>query len=242
MKFATLGAVGLGLAVMAAVAVGQDEKKAPDAPKDAAPAASKLTDQKSKVSYAIGTLMGRNLKGQSVDVDTEVLIQGIRDALSGGKPLLTDAEIQETLRTFQQQLVTEQVEKSKKAKQDGETFLAQNKAKPGVRTLPSGLQYKVIKEGTGKTPTANDTVVANYRGTLIDGTEFDSSYKRGEPASFPVNGVIRGWTEALQMMKVGSKWQLFIPSDLAYGASPRPGSGIPPYSALVFEVELVGIK
>jgi FKBP-type peptidyl-prolyl cis-trans isomerase len=239
MKFATLGAAGMGLAVMTAAAVGQDEKKAKDAPKDAAPAAAKFTDQRSKASYALGTLMGRNLKNQSVDVDLELLIQGVKDGLSGGKALLTDAEIQETLQAFQRQLVTERMEKGKK---EGEAFLAENKAKPGVVTLPSGLQYKVIKEGAGKTPTANDTVLANYRGTLINGTEFDSSYKRGEPASFPVNGVIKGWTEALQKMKVGSKWQLFIPSDLAYGASPPPGSGIGPNSALIFEVELVGIK
>ena len=149
------------------------------------------------------------------------------------------------MKDFQQQIQAKQMDAARgaadKNKKEGDAFLAANKAKPGVVTLPSGLQYKVIKEGTGQTPKATDTVTTNYRGTLIDGTEFDSSYKRNEPTSFPVNGVIRGWTEALQKMKVGSKWQLFIPADLAYGPNPQPGSPIGPNSVLIFDIELLGI-
>ena len=204
-----------------------------------------LKDQKDKVSYGIGINIGKNLKRQSVEVNPDILLQGIKDALSGGKTLMTDQEVNETMMNFQKDMMAKQQARTKelgeKNKKDGDAFLAENKKKEGVITLPSGLQYKVIKEGDGKIPTANDTVTVNYRGTLIDGTEFDSSYKRGQPATFPVKGVIPGFSEALQLMKVGSKWQLFIPSNLAYGER-GAGNEIGPNATLIFELELLSIK
>lgn len=212
-------------------------------------AAAPLTSRKDKFSYALGmniaTGLGANLKKQGVEVDWNILAQGLKDGASGGKTRLTEEEAKSILTEVQNDLRKEQQEKMKEAaaknKTDGEAFLAANKTKEGVKTLPSGLQYKVITEGTGPKPTATDTVVCNYRGTLINGTEFDSSYKRGEPATFPVGGVIKGWTEALEMMPVGSKWQLFIPPDLAYGER-GAGAEIGPDSTLIFEVELISIK
>ncbi len=204
-----------------------------------------LSDQKSKVSYAIGLNMGHGMKQQSVDVDPNVLAQGLKDGLAGGKALMTDDEVHATLMQFQTDMRAKMEEKRKAAgeasKSAGEAFLAANKNKEGVVTLPSGLQYKVLTQGTGAKPTTSDTVTCNYRGTLVDGTEFDSSYKRGEPAKFPVGGVIKGWTEALQLMPVGSKWQLFIPPSLAYGEQ-GAGADIPPNSTLIFEVELISIE
>lgn len=204
-----------------------------------------LKDQKEKVSYSIGLNIGNNLKAESIEVDPSVIAKGIKDAMAGGKLLMTEKEVQETMTAFQKEMMVKHMEKAKmageKGKKEGEAFLAENKKKEGVKTLPDGLQYKIIKEGTGKMPKATDIVTVNYRGTLIDGTEFDSSYKRGQPASFPVNGVIPGWTEALQMMKVGSKWQLFIPSNIAYGEQGSPPV-IGPNATLIFEVELLGIK
>jgi FKBP-type peptidyl-prolyl cis-trans isomerase FklB len=205
-----------------------------------------LKNQKDKVSYAIGLNIGRklanDLKKQSIDIDPSILTKGIQDALAGAKPSLTDQEIQETIVAFQKEMTAKWEEMGKKNKAEGEAFLAENKKKEGVKTLPSGLQYKVIKPGTGKKPKADDTVTVNYRGTLINGTEIDSSYKRGQPATFPVSGgIIRGWTEALQLMGEGAKWQLFIPSNLAYGE--RGASGIiGPNATLIFEIELVSIK
>jgi len=206
-----------------------------------------LKTQKDKVSYALGANLGMNLHKQSVDVDTAIVLRGLKDALGGGKLLLTDDEARATLTQLQTDLRNKQMEKMKEAadlnKKAGTEFLEANKAKEGVVTLPSGLQYKILTEGTGPKPTATDTVSCNYRGTLLDGTEFDSSYKHGQPASFPVTGVIKGWTEALQLMPVGSKWQLFVPSELAYGdrgADPR--SGIGPSATLIFEVELLSIQ
>ncbi len=203
-----------------------------------------LKTKKDKVSYAIGMDMGNNLKKNELEIDPDILARAIKDILSGGKPLMTDQEAKETLMALQKDLQAKQQEKNKalgeKNKKEGGAFLAQNKKKEGVKTLPSGLQYKVITEGKGKPPKASDTVTVNYAGKLIDGTEFDSSYKRGQPATFPVGGVIKGWTEALQLMKEGSKWQIVIPSDLAYGEQGRPG--IPPNSVLIFEVELISIK
>ena len=188
-----------------------------------------------------------NLHKQSVEVDTSIVLRGLKDALAGGKLLLTDDEAKAALTQLQTDLRNKQMEKMKEAadlnKKTGADFLEANKAKEGVVTLPSGLQYKILIEGTGPKPAPTDTVSCNYRGTLLGGTEFDSSYKRGQPASFPVTGVIKGWTEALQLMPVGSKWQLFIPSDLAYGdrgADPR--SGIGPSATLIFEVELLTIE
>lgn len=198
-----------------------------------------LKDQKDKVSYSIGLKIGGDFKQQDFDLNPEVLAAGIKDALTGGKPLLTEDEVRETLMAFQRDLMTKQIARAEKNKKDGDAFLAENKKKEGIKTLPSGLQYKVIKEGSGKKPKLNDTVKANYKGTLIDGKEFDSS-DPGQPASFGVSQVIPGWTEALQLMSVGSKWQLFIPAALAYGE--RGQGPIPPNSTLIFDVELVGIE
>ncbi|HET9839000.1 MAG TPA: FKBP-type peptidyl-prolyl cis-trans isomerase [Candidatus Angelobacter sp.] len=211
--------------------------------------ASPFTNEKDKVSYALGmniaASLGANLKRQNVEINHDVLIQAIKDGLSGGKTLMTEAEAQNTLRQFMSELQQKQEQKMKEAgennKKEGDAFLAANKSKPGVVALPDGLQYKIVKEGTGPKPAPTDTVSVNYRGTLINGTEFDSSYKRGEPATFPVGGVIKGWTEALQLMPVGSKWELYIPSDLAYGAR-GAGADIGPNATLLFEVELLSIK
>jgi len=196
-----------------------------------------------KVSYSIGVDIGSSFKRQSLEVNPEFLASGIKDALAG-KALLTEQEVRNTLMAYQQELQAKQGEirkqQAEKNKKEGDAFLAENKKKKGVKTLPSGLQYKVIKEGKGKSPQPTDAVVAHYQGTLIDGTEFDSSYKRGQPATFPVSGVIPGWTEALQLMKEGSKWQLFIPPHLAYGEQGNPR--IPPNSTLIFEVELISVQ
>jgi FKBP-type peptidyl-prolyl cis-trans isomerase FklB len=204
-----------------------------------------LKTQKEKASYAIGLNIGKSLHRDSVDVDPSILARGLKDALAGGKTLLTDDEVKAALTALQLDMRKKQEEKMQIVgdtnKKTGEAFLAANKAKDGVVTLPSGLQYKVLKEGAGPKPSVTDSVVCNYKGTLIDSTEFDSSYKRGEPVTFPVNGVIKGWTEALQLMPVGSKWQLFVPSELAYGQR-GPSPEIGPNSTLVFEVELLSIQ
>lgn len=200
---------------------------------------------KEKQGYSIGVDMGNRFKSSAIDVDADAIAQGLKDALSGGKLMMTEPEMKETLTRLQKEVMEKQAEKNKQAaeknKKEGEAFLAANKTKPGVKTLPSGLQYKVIKEGSGKTPKAEDSVVTNYRGTLTDGTEFDSSYKRGQPATFPVKGVIPGWTEALQLMKEGSKWELYIPSNLAYGER-GAGNTIGPNATLIFEIELISVK
>lgn len=200
------------------------------------PAPLKLTTDKEKASYAIGMSVGKKLHDDQAEVDTAVLLRGLKDALAGGKTLLTDDEVRAALMNFQKTVHDQVVSKNKKI---GDDYRAANKLKTGVVTLPSGLQYKVLQQGSGAKPTAQDSVVCNYKGTFIDGKEFDSSYKRGEPATFPVTGVIKGWTEALQLMPAGSKWQLVIPPDLAYGENGR--QSIPPNSTLVFEVELVKI-
>ena len=199
-----------------------------------------LKDTKDKASYSIGLNIGSNLKRQNVDLNTDALVTGLKDGISGQKPLLNEQEVREAMLALQKDMQEKQEAAAKKNAADGEKFLADNKAKAGVKTTASGLQYKVEKEGKGPSPKAEDTVTVNYRGTLIDGTEFDSSYKRGQPATFPVNGVIKGWTEALQLMKAGSKYQLFIPANLAYGAMGRPS--IPGNSTLIFDVELLDVK
>src|SRR4030043_683756 len=199
-----------------------------------------LKNQKDKVSYIIGMDIGNNLKKQLIDVDLNILTKGLKDAFTGAKSLLTEKEIQETMTAFQKEMMAKKEEVAKQNKKDGEAFLAENKKKEGVKTLPSGLQYKVIKTGTGKKPKSTDTVTVHYRGTLINGTEFDSSYKRGQPVSFPVSGVIPGWTEALQLMGEGAKWQIFVPSNLAYGER-GAGNQIGPNATLIFEVELISI-
>jgi FKBP-type peptidyl-prolyl cis-trans isomerase len=211
--------------------------------KKAAPAPLTLTTPKQKTSYAIGVSIGKKLHDDGLDIDTAILIKALKDAVAGNKLLMTDDEMRTSLTSLAQDMQKKQQEKQQegaaKNKKDGEDFLAANKAKEGVVTTPSGLQYKILQAGTGPKPAATDSVVCNYKGTFVDGKEFDSSYKRGEPATFPVTGVIKGWTEALQMMPVGSKWQLVIPADLAYGEQGR--RGMPPNSTLVFEVELVKI-
>jgi len=215
------------------------------APAPESQSASAFKTQKDKVSYAIGMNVGSTLHRQGVDIDPKVLQQGLQDALAGGKTLLSEEEERAVLTELQADMRKKQQEKMQQAgeanKKDGEAFLAANKNKDGVVTLPSGLQYKVITTGTGPKPTASDSVVCNYRGTLIDGKEFDSSYKRGQPATFPVSGVIKGWTEALQLMPVGSKWQLFVPSELGYGER-GTGADIGPNATLIFEVELLSIQ
>ena len=186
------------------------------------------------------------MKKDSLDINADHLARGMKDAMSGGKLLLTDerSETSHDRAAHRNDARRRKRKRSKSAtanKQAGQQFLAANKTKPGVVALPSGLQYKILKEGTGPKPTATDTVVCNYRGTLINGTEFDSSYKGGQPATFPVDQVIKGWTEALQLMPVGSKWQVFVPSDLAYGER-SPGPEIGPNSTLIFEIDLLSIQ
>ncbi len=199
-----------------------------------------LKDQKDKVSYSIGMQIGFNLKRQKVDINSDVLAAGIKDSLAD-KPQLTPDQVKDVMAQFEKDMEQKQKQLGDKNKTEGAKFLEENKSKPGVKTTASGLQYKVEKEGTGAPPKATDMVTVNYRGTLIDGTEFDSSYKRGQPATFPVNGVIKGWTEALQLMKKGAKYQLFIPSNLAYGERAM-GPDIGSNSTLIFEVELMDVK
>jgi FKBP-type peptidyl-prolyl cis-trans isomerase FklB len=203
-----------------------------------------LVTDKDKQSYAIGLNVGKSLHRDSIDVEPKFLLQGIEDALGDGKLLLTDDEIKTVMTALQTQVRQQQEAKrlalAESNKKDGAAFLAANATKEGVVTLPSGLQYKVMTAGTGPKPSATDSVVCNYRGTLLDGTEFDSSYKRGEPMTIRVGGVIKGWTEALQLMPVGSKWQLFIPPDLAYGDRGQGPGG--PNATLIFEVELLSIQ
>ena len=204
-----------------------------------------LKDQKEKLSYVIGVDIGKALQKQGVVIDPDLVTKGIKDGTSGGKLLMSDQEIQETMMAFQKEMRAKQEEANKqlgeKNKKEGEAFLAQNKTKEGVTTLPSGVQYKVVKAGTGKKPKETDTVVTHYKGTLLDGTEFDSSFKRNQPATFKVNGVIRGWSEALQLMEVGAKWILYVPAALAYGDR-GAGQQIGPNATLIFEVELISIQ
>jgi FKBP-type peptidyl-prolyl cis-trans isomerase FklB len=203
-----------------------------------------LTTEKDKQSYAIGLNVGKNLHRDGIDVDPKIVLRGLQDELAGGKILLTDDQIKTVLTDLQNQVRQKQEAKTQALaesnKKEGAAFLTANGTKEGVVTLPSGLEYKVLVAGTGPKPSATDTVVCHYRGTLLDNTEFDDSYKRGQPVTFPVGGVIKGWTEALQLMPVGSKWQLFIPSDLAYGERGKPPIG--PNATLIFEVELLSIQ
>ena len=205
----------------------------------------KLTDQKDKESYSLGYQFGQTLKTQGLDVNLEVYTSAIRDALGGKEPLMPQEEIRATITEIQKRLMAARQKdlkgKGEKNLAESKAFLEENKKKEGVKTLPSGLQYKVLVEGSGKTPKADDTVTVHYKGILIDGREFDSSHKRGQPATFQVKGVIKGWTEALQLMKEGSKWQLFIPPELGYGER-GSGANIPPNSTLIFEVELISVK
>lgn len=202
-------------------------------------------NEKEQVSYAVGMGMGKNLERQGIEVDPDFLLKGLKDVLGKRKARLSDAEFQQTMRGLNSRLRDKkrkrQSQLGEKNKKEGAAFLARNSKKKGVVTLPSGLQYRVLRKGKGKKPGPGNRVETHYRGALLDGTEFDSSYKRGKPATFPVKGVIAGWTEALQLMPVGSKWKLFIPSELAYGGR---GSGrmIGPHATLIFEIELLQVK
>ena len=229
----------------------EDAKPSPS-PADSTPPTSTLKDDKDKISYSLGVDIGRTLQKFQLDLNEAALSQGIADVLGNKSMAMTDQELQQTLQAFQQKMMQKQQEAmakkqeqmkgvAEKNKIDGKKFLDDNAKKAGVKTTASGLQYKVIKEGTGEKPKDADVVEANYRGTTIDGKEFDSSAKHGNSASFPVNGVIKGWSEALKMMPVGSKWELYVPSDLAYGDE-GAGDEIAPGSTLVFEVELLSVK
>jgi FKBP-type peptidyl-prolyl cis-trans isomerase len=226
----------LSMAICAAVAL-SGAAFAADAPE--------LKGEKEKISYSIGMEIGGNLKKGSFELDPDMLAKGLKDSYNGEKTLLTEDQARQAIEDFQNALMAKKAEAmqklSEKNKADGEKFLAENAKKGGVTSLPSGLQYKEITPGKGKSPKTSDTVTTHYKGTLIDGTEFDSSYKRGQPVSFPVSGVIAGWTEALQLMKEGAKWQLFIPSNLAYGER-GAGGVIGPNATLIFEVELISVK
>ena len=198
-----------------------------------------------KASYGIGLNIGRGMKSDGLEINVDFLIQGVLDAMEGKEPQLTEAELREAFAVVQKELQARQAEKAKSAsdrnKKEGDAFLAANKKKQGITTLESGLQYTVLKSGKGPSPKATDQVRTHYHGTLIDGKVFDSSVDRGEPVTFPVNGVIKGWTEALQLMKVGDKWRVFVPSALAYGER-GAGAEIGPNAVLVFEIELLGIE
>ena len=200
-----------------------------------------LETEKEKISYVMGFQVGSQLKQQGFDIDVETLTQAILEGLSGAEPRLSGEEASAVMKKFQEEQSATKAKAGLKNKDAGQAFLAENKSKPGVTELENGLQYKIIKEGTGMKPKETDTVSVHYRGTLIDGTEFDSSYKRNKPTSFPVNRVIPGWTQILQMMKEGAKWQVFIPSELAYG--PRgAGADIGPDSTLIFDIELIKVN
>jgi FKBP-type peptidyl-prolyl cis-trans isomerase FkpA/FKBP-type peptidyl-prolyl cis-trans isomerase FklB len=200
-----------------------------------------LDSQKQKASYGVGMNVGKSFKSDLIDLDVDAFMVGFKDALAGKESALSSAELEKAMAALRDDVTKRTEERAMSNKKASEEFLAKNKTAKDVKTTESGLQYIVEKEGTGASPKATDTVKVHYRGTLIDGTEFDSSYKRNEPAVFPVNGVIKGWTEALQKMKVGSKWKVFIPAEIAYGEQGQPPT-IPPASTLIFEIELLGIE
>ncbi len=249
----------LGVALLTGTASGQQapavdktqqETQADKAEQEAVPASKTQQDEptiqswKDKVSYAFGVDLGRNLVRQRSDLNVDLLMKALADALAGNKLIMTDDEVTATLKTFEAQQKHD-FEHAKmmvgaKNKKAVETFVAENVKKEGVITLPNGLQYRVLKQGDGKTPALDDRVVCHYRGTLVDGTEFDSSYRRNQPATLPVKGLIAGWTQALQLMPVGSRWQIFIPPQLAYGE--KIVGGIGPNAMLIFEVELISIQ
>ena len=208
-------------------------------------AAQELASERDKRSYAIGMDIASKLKSQALELNDELIVEGFRDTLLGKETKLSQEDLAQVMdayrQEFMQQRAKEQLAEAEANKARGKAFLEENKTKDGVKVTDSGLQYKVLKKGKGASPKADDTVTVHYRGTLIDGTEFDSSYRRGQPATFPVHGVIPGWVEALQMMKPGSKWMLYIPSELAYD-SRQMGQYITPNSTLIFEVELLDIK
>ncbi len=234
--------VSLGVASLAGCAShGQTKAAASPANVTAAGGTNELSDLKERRSYAIGMSLGHTFQTQGVEVDPKTVVRGLTDLESGGTTLLTVEQMRDVITEYQKELSVKRQQFFAAIgitnKQVGEAFLATNKNSPGVITLPDGLQYTVLTNGNGELPGSNDVVTVNYRGMLLDGSEFDSSYKRGHSAQFPVGNVIHGWTEALLQMSVGSKWKLFVPADLAYGEQNRPG--IPPNSLLIFEVELL---
>jgi len=250
--FLCVFSLGTAIAVTPAAAQGSAAGTNPDAPtlkqRNAPPApgqpASPLKTPMDQTSYALGMNLGSGLRRESVEVDADLIVRGLRDALAGQKTLMSEDEERAVLTKLQADVrardEARRREEADKDRADGDAYRAANKAKEGVVALPSGLQYKILTAGTGPKPTLADKVTCNYRGSLIDGTEFDSSYKHGQPASFPLTNVIKGWTEALQLMPVGSKWQLVIPPDLAYGANGKGPIG--PNATLIFEVELLSIE
>jgi len=227
-------------------AVFAQETVPPPKEKAAAPASANQQELQKKGSYCAGLQQGRSLRKQGLPIDAQEFARGLVDGLTAADIKLSDKELEATLAEFTRLIEKLQIERQQKQaelnKKEGAAFLAANQAKEGVKTLPSGLQYKVLKSGKGPSPKVDSTVTTHYRGTLLDGTVFDSSYDRGEPIEFPVDGVIAGWTEALQLMKVGDKWQLFIPSELAYGETGAGGGEIGPNAVLVFEIELLSFK
>lgn len=200
-----------------------------------------LKTDKDKLSYALGVQIGQDLKTRGVEVNPDVFARAMRDMMAGNQPVLSQEEMKRVFDTLNQEMMQKRQAMADKSLKDGAEFLKQNKGKPGVVELPSGIQYKVLKKAEGKKPTAESSVVAHYRGTLINGTEFDSSIKRNSPATFPLRGVIKGWQEVLPMMSVGAKWQVFIPAALGYGDRGAPPS-IGPNETLIFEIELLEIK
>lgn len=227
MKTTTLSTLVLVLTSLTVACAGKEKK-------------ADLTTEKGKLSYTIGQQIGRQLKTDNIDVDPDVVAASINDVTTGKEPRLSPTDMQAAMMRAQQLASTKMEMEGKGNREKGEKFLTENKAKTGIKTTASGLQYQVTTEGKGKSPKATDVVKVHYSGTLIDGTKFDSSYDRGQPAEFPLNGVIRGWTEGLQLMKIGGKNRLFVPSELAYGPQGRPG--IPPNSTLIFDVELLEVK
>lgn len=216
------------------------EKAHPSPARQPAAKTQTTLNELDKLSYSFGQNIGRGFKQQEITLNLNIFLKGIQDALSNNKPLLNPQEMGQVMTDFQKKRVAGQKTLADKNLKEGKAFLVTNESKQGVVTLPSGLQYKVLKQGTGKTPQATDKVTIHYRGTLIDGTEFDNSYQRRQPAIFPVTKAIKGWTEALQLMKEGAKWQLFIPSELAYGAK-GVGGKVGPNATLIYEIELVSV-
>jgi len=243
MKLRYFTVLAMGLLIAPLSAIHAEEKEATVSSEAEEKQEVALNSEKDKLSYSLGHNIGQSIKRQNVDVSQDLLAKGIADALTDAKPLLTPEEVETVMQNFRKQQMEEmnkrRQEQAQKNLDEGNKFLEENKKKEGVKTLPSGLQYRVVTEGTGNTPKATDKVTTHYRGKLLNGTEFDSSYKRNQPATFAVDGVIQGWQEALQLMKEGGKWELFIPAELAYGQSGRPG--IPPNSVLVFDIELISI-
>jgi FKBP-type peptidyl-prolyl cis-trans isomerase FklB len=232
MRFSRFAVMGVGLVAITVTALA-GEKEAPKTGSD------QLKNVKQRVSYGIGLSFGKQLKAQPLDLDQDVLIEGIKDAMAG-KAQLTDQQLTQAMEAFKQEILAQRTKEGEAMAKQGESFLAENKKKQGVVTTKSGLQYKVLKEGSGKTPKATDTATIEYEGRLIDGTVFDSSARHGGPSDLRVGGVIPGFSEALQLMKVGSKWEVYIPTDLAYGANSRPP--IPPNSPLIFNIEVLDTK